>query len=150
LPNYYGTCPTCGKENTKLRGCGDDKRCGKCHAARQVWSPCACGCGEPCLNQFKSGHNTKFLSSEEQGRRGKLNRMADWSKRSTAKPSTYKKVMGRHEHKWVAELKLGRALQKGEVVHHIDGNKHNNSPENLAVMTQAEHCKLHNFGKPNE
>ena len=27
--------------------------------------------------------------------------------------------------------------------HHKDGDKHNNSPENLEVMTQAEHMRLH-------
>lgn len=41
------------------------------------------------------------------------------------------------------EEKLGRSLQPGEIVHHIDGNKRNNSPENLMVMTQSEHARLH-------
>ena len=38
---------------------------------------------------------------------------------------------------------LGRPLKKGEIVHHRDGDKWNNSPENLEVMTQSEHCTLH-------
>ena len=29
------------------------------------------------------------------------------------------------------------------IVHHIDGNKRNNDPSNLAVMTQSEHCRIH-------
>jgi hypothetical protein len=29
------------------------------------------------------------------------------------------------------------------VVHHIDGNGHNNNPDNLQVMTQSEHMRLH-------
>lgn len=32
------------------------------------------------------------------------------------------------------------------VVHHIDGNKLNNNPSNLQVMSRSEHCKIHGFG----
>ena len=56
---------------------------------------------------------------------------------------TYTKRNGRHEHRIVAEQKIGRPLAPGEIVHHIDGNKKNNTPENLEVMTQSEHVKLH-------
>ena len=46
-------------------------------------------------------------------------------------------------HRVIMENILGRLLKKGEVVHHIDGNKHNNNPENLQLMTANEHCKHH-------
>lgn len=60
-----------------------------------------------------------------------------------AKQTTYRKRNNRHEHRIVAEQMLGRPLVRGEIVHHRDGNKHNNAPENLEVMTQAEHMRRH-------
>ncbi len=66
------------------------------------------------------------------------------------KASSYVKVDGRHEHRAVAEGVLGRSLRPGEVVHHIDENKHNNAPDNLAVLpNQSEHARLH-FGDMSE
>lgn len=56
----------------------------------------------------------------------------------------YPKFFGRHLHRVVAELLLGRKLKRGEVVHHIDGNKQNNDRENLMVFSsQAEHAAWH-------
>lgn len=53
-------------------------------------------------------------------------------------------VQGRRipEHRYVMEQALGRPLERSEVVHHIDGDKQNNRPENLQVMSQGEHNRL--------
>ena len=37
----------------------------------------------------------------------------------------------------------GRFLRDDEVVHHINENKLDNTPENLLVLTQSEHIRLH-------
>ena len=55
----------------------------------------------------------------------------------------YIKLNQKHEHRVVAEKALGRKLKNGEVVHHKDGNKHNNILENLEVTTQSNHINLH-------
>lgn len=47
------------------------------------------------------------------------------------------------EHRLVAEKKLGRLLREDEVVHHADGDKKNNCPDNLIVMTRSEHARIH-------
>ena len=61
---------------------------------------------------------------------------------------TYTKLLGRHEHRQVVETLLGRPLKPGEVVHHLDGDKRNNDPDNLVVLpSQSAHCKAHDFGK---
>jgi hypothetical protein len=47
-------------------------------------------------------------------------------------------------HRVLAENALGRLLAADEDVHHRDGNKANNSIENLEVVKHGEHAKLHN------
>ena len=48
------------------------------------------------------------------------------------------------EHIRVAEQKLGRALGKTECVHHINGDKTDNKPENLMVLrSNTDHKHIH-------
>lgn len=48
-----------------------------------------------------------------------------------------------YEHRIVAAKRLGRPLTPKDIVHHIDGNGLNNSPENLQVLSHAEHMAVH-------
>lgn len=45
-------------------------------------------------------------------------------------------------HRVRAEEALGRPLLPGEVVHHRDGNKTNNSPDNLLVLPNRGDDKI--------
>ena len=85
-------------------------------------------CSHACGNKAKARDN-RIYNSERQ--RNKGNGIA------------YRKWFGRHMHRVVAEVKLGRPLQAGEIVHHIDGNILNNHPDNLEVTSQSRHVKHH-------
>lgn len=55
----------------------------------------------------------------------------------THRPSGLKYIL---EHRYLMEQHLGRYLEPGEVVHHIDGNPSNNAIENLRLFTsQSKH-----------
>lgn len=46
------------------------------------------------------------------------------------------------EHRLVYEQWLGTPLDRDEVIHHMDGNKQNNSRDNLMLMLKKDHDRL--------
>lgn len=52
------------------------------------------------------------------------------------------------EHRLVMEKKIGRYLYPNERVHHLNGDRFDNSIENLVIITQRQHVRNHK-GSPN-
>ena len=51
------------------------------------------------------------------------------------------------EHRFIVEKLTGRKLKRNEVVHHLNGDKFDNSPDNLVIMTRRDHSMLHQIGR---
>ena len=63
-------------------------------------------------------------------------------------PYQQRKKNGQHyyQHRAVAELKLGRKLKPGEVVHHKNDDPRDNHPDNVRVFaSQSLHMRYHNY-----
>lgn len=67
--------------------------------------------------------------------------------RAEGHPRATKRGFYVFEHIVVMENKLGRYLVDGEVIHHVDGNKKNNSIENLELTSPNEHIEHHRNAK---
>ena len=54
-----------------------------------------------------------------------------------------------YEHIVVAQKAMGRDLTDKEEVHHLNGIRDDNNPENLLVLEASQHSKLHNWLRSN-
>lgn len=133
------TCDNCGKEYSSYQ-------CGKYHhfcsiacrrqAGKLVASSFSKEFRKQKSKQFTAMNRTLMTDSKYIERR-----RTSFMKNHPSQG--YTKYHGKHLHRVVMERKLGRKLKANEIVHHIDGNKQNNDPNNLMLMTQSEHIKLH-------
>lgn len=130
-------------------------------------NPCECGCGETVTGttrngprRFVSGHNLRALGPRTQRHRERISegQRRAWTTKRERLPvgSTNVDSRGyvrvkvlpgagpwRKQHQVVMEEMLGRPLAKGEVVHHVNGVRDDNRPENLYLCADnAEHMRV--------
>lgn len=123
-------CDTCGKEFRRLYVAGIFEHNFCCRECAKVFT-------SQRMTAYNEIHNPTAMTG---GRREALR----YARLGKGHKDTYEKTFGRHTHRIVAEQMLGRPLKPGEVVHHIDGNKRNNNPNNLMVFaSQKEHTEWH-------
>lgn len=105
---------------------------------------CSCGAVVPCLK--KHGIETRSISDAiHLARGGRISKQrGGYLFINTGKNS---RVL---QHRKIVEAIIGRPLEKNEVVHHKDGDKSNNSPENLELLTRSEHTRLHHELRRNQ
>lgn len=103
--------------------------------------------GKPWSDARRAHHPEKQKRPDDAPRGYDILSQRSLGNRSTQKRGYVVVVTGRkekqYEHILVAEKAIGRKLQKGEVVHHINCIRNDNRPENLLVCTISYHLKLH-------
>lgn len=104
-------------------------------------------CDKPLTNGQRI-YCSRSCTSKSSGRTGKGADGLRWNGGRHVTASGYVRLWDpdtayRYEHRVVAEQMLGRPLERGEQVHHLNGNKTDNRPENLVILGIREHAQLH-------
>ena len=112
------TCDHCGKQFLTY----------KCYEKRKRKNRF---CSKKCESEFRKLNNTR----------------ENWKGGHIGKTTGYKyiRIDGKDvgEHILVMEKVLGRRIEKGEIVHHKNGVKTDNRPENLEIMQRSDHSRMH-------
>jgi hypothetical protein len=100
---------------------------------------CACGCGQP-TTRTEDGIQRTYVKGHNRRGQG-----CGWIECGYLYVSREGKKIA--EHRLIVEQQEGRKLTSDEVVHHVNRDKSDNRPENLVVVTRAEHRRLHSGTK---
>ena len=116
------------------------------HRNKDVGKPIFCG--KSCHSRHTAKHQDLSHLKQYEFKKGQAAHNYKGRTRHIAGYNVFCEPGGKRqlEHRLVVERLLGRKLRCHEVIHHINGDKADNRVENLQIMTQSEHCKLH---KPN-
>lgn len=108
--------------------CREPKTCVQCG---KVWKPVYDAtrfCSRLCIWEAVKGPViTAKMGRESAERRGD-------TQRGRGERKAYRKRMGRHEHRAVAEKMMGRRLRPTEIVCFRDGDRFNITPSNLLIL----------------
>lgn len=123
----YSKCPNC------------DCIFHKCRIARKT---CSKKCGQVIRAKKMIGHRPfNNVSGEKNPKWGGGLHIDKDGYKLVYCPKHPNRVLGCYirEHRLIMEKHLGRFLNRGEIVHHKNGNKQDNRIENLELMKKTEH-----------
>ena len=110
-----------------------DKTCPHCGSKFKPLKATSRYCSRPCSWANNGGHNAKHESWWINSR--------GYVEGRTTVDGTKVRIK---QHRHVAAITIGRELLPHEDVHHKNGDKTDNRPENLEVLSHGEHSSAHN------